>query len=169
MPGKPKISPWWVTCSTTPRAIDSTPPMMLHRKTMLVFIIPILSQKIVWNKFFFGVTHDKMLTGHVLTPMTISLYGFTSDSVVHVRRITLTVEMETPPFSAYYFMEFFIVDHRYVYHEVMDDLHWKNYGLLHLSTTYAFITDWDKVTIQSDETGSRKCYVNSYESLNLEA
>lgn len=45
----------------------------------------------------FGATYDKMLMDHELTRIMAPLYDFIDDNIIDNGRITLAVEMGTPP------------------------------------------------------------------------
>lgn len=58
----------------------------------------------------FSSTYDKMLVDHMSIPMIEPLYGFTRNSIIVRKRITLAVEMVAPLLIAYHFMEFLVMD-----------------------------------------------------------
>ncbi|KAL2474817.1 Uncharacterized protein Adt_35553 [Abeliophyllum distichum] len=57
-----------------------------------------------------GSTFDEMEVDHELNAISELLFGFTRDSLVPRRRITLAVDFEEPPCHLKKFMEFLVVD-----------------------------------------------------------
>lgn len=47
------------------------------------------------------------------------LYNFTGDNIVPRERITLAIEMGTASLVAHHFIEFLVIVHRSVYHDVL--------------------------------------------------
>lgn len=67
----------------------------------------------------YGAAFDKMEVDHELTLMTSHLYGFTSNSIIPLSKITLETEMRVTPLMAHHFIEFLVVDHYFAYYRVL--------------------------------------------------
>ncbi|KAL2470719.1 Retrotrans gag domain-containing protein [Abeliophyllum distichum] len=67
----------------------------------------------------FGTTFDQMDVDHELIVISEPLFGFTEDSLIPRGRITLAVDFEEPPCHLKKFIEFLVVNTRFVYHGVL--------------------------------------------------
>lgn len=111
----------------------------------------------------FGSTYEKMLVDHELTPMSKPFYGFSGNSIILWRRITLAVEMGAFLLVDYHFMEFLVVDHLSAYHgvlgrPVLKEL-WPVTSIHHLCMKFS--SKHGIATVLGNQMGSRECYLNS--------
>lgn len=94
--------------------------------------------------------------------MADPMYGFIRNSIILRERITLAVEMGTPPLVAHRYMEFLEVNHRSTYPGVLGrptlKKLWVVTSIHHLCMK--FPTEQCIAMIWGHQMGSRECYLN---------
>lgn len=105
-----------------------------------------------------GATLDKRKVDHELTLINF-FYCFTGDSIILKEKITLVVEMITPPLIDHHLMEILVVDHCSAHHgilgrQTLKEL-WVVTSIHHLYMKFS--TENGIPTVRSDQMRAREC------------